>query len=129
MAPPWISSPDFATALHRAGLGRWADALVALDRPSVRLRAHGPTDDGDVAVGSSKLGGAPDLAPGAVWPTWKGAPLSFVAQISLAEMPVVPDQPLPAAGLLATILASPSCDRAPPTGACCSRSTPSGPPT
>jgi uncharacterized protein YwqG len=90
---------DFRERLERAGLSYWADQIIALDRPSIRLRSE-PLD-GFVPLGTSRLGGDPDLPASASWPEWKGKPLCFVAQIALGELPRVPDQDLPADGLLA----------------------------
>ncbi len=42
------------------------------------------------AIGSggfSKLGGLPNFPSGLGWPKWKGKPLSFLAQLELAELP------------------------------------------
>jgi uncharacterized protein YwqG len=40
-----------------------------------------------IAMGTSKLGGRPDLPSEIGWPDWKGKPLSFIAQISLSDLP------------------------------------------
>lgn len=52
-------------------------------------------------VGTTKLGGAPDLPAGTDWPMVDGRPLTFVAQIDLAEVaPFDSRRLLPATGLL-----------------------------
>lgn len=38
-------------------------------------------------LGGSRFGGAPDLPPELVWPTFRGKKLPFLAQIDLAELP------------------------------------------
>ena len=90
---------EFRAALLRAGLGGHADALVDAARPSIRLDADaGPDHD---RVGASRLGGEPDLPPGAEWPRKAGAPLSFVAQLDLSELaPYDVEGVLPTDGLL-----------------------------
>lgn len=85
--------------LDTAGLGGFADVLVAAARPGVRLIAD--PGAGTESLGSSRLGGVPDLPPGTPWPSKDGAPLSFVAQCDLAPLrPYDIDALLPADGLL-----------------------------
>ncbi len=91
-------SDAFRARLVGAGLAARADGIVALDRHTVQLRSD--PEIGPPQVGVSRLGGEPDLPASAPWPEWRGTPLSFVAQIALGEMPRVPDQRLPEAGLL-----------------------------
>ncbi len=53
------------------------------------------------ASGFSRIGGLPNLPDDLAWPAWKGAPMSFLAQIDLAELPrplAIPE--LPADGYL-----------------------------
>lgn len=80
--------------------------LAAGLRPAVRF-ATARTDDVHIPAGSSKIGGDPDLAAGAAWPTWvnkAGAtrPLNFFGQVDLgaaaAAAPASLD--LPTTGLL-----------------------------
>lgn len=77
-----------------------ADQLKKLALPSIRL-VRKVTQDHLLAPGTSKLGGVPDLPQDAEWPSWRGTPLAFVAQINLAEIPALhkPDS-LPSSGLL-----------------------------
>ncbi|GAA3838077.1 hypothetical protein GCM10022380_65270 [Amycolatopsis tucumanensis] len=93
--------PDFAELreTHRrkvraAGLGEFADELVAASLPSVRLLpARGPH--------RTRLGGDPELPPATPWPRAGHTPLSFVAQLDLSEMaPYDAEGILPADGLL-----------------------------
>jgi|SRR5579859_4243044 len=87
--------------LEQAGLSRVASQLKALALPSIRL-VRRATQDELLPIGVSKLGGAPDLAPEVAWPTWNGMPLAFVAQINLAEVPILQEgiSLLPSTGLL-----------------------------
>lgn len=51
--------------------------------------------------GFSKLGGLPNLPSGLVWPFWRDRPLSFVAQLDLAELKAAETRPdFPAEGRL-----------------------------
>lgn len=62
-----------------------ASELAARVMPAIKLRVcH--TDEARVLPGSSKIGGLPDLPATAYWPEWNGKPLSFLAQINLAEV-------------------------------------------
>ena len=49
----------------------------------------------------SKLGGSPNLPHGTVWPRWGEAPLAFIAQLDLSELPSPsPLAELPTSGVL-----------------------------
>lgn len=100
----WAAAADAADAAQSVrdvcqdlGLGRHADALVALCRTSIDLYV---CSDG-TAAGRTRLGGSPDLPPGAVWPHRREHPMSFLGQFDLAEMSRCDDDRLlPPAGLL-----------------------------
>ncbi len=86
--------------LEDAGLVRVADAVIDLARPSVGLYTISRSEV-EIPAGTSKTGGSPDLPPAIAWPEWKGRPLSFVAQLNLAEVvPHAPPQILPTTGIL-----------------------------
>lgn len=52
-------------------------------------------------VGSSKIGGKPDLPEEFEWPQYGELPMAFVAQVNLTQLKQVhPDSPLPKEGLL-----------------------------
>lgn len=88
----------FRERLVAAGLGTFADSLVELARPSVRLVADSaaPVDDR-----SSRLGGSPDLPSSITWPYNDDHPLSFIAQLNLADAaPYDREGLLPRDGLL-----------------------------
>lgn len=60
-----------------------------------------PAADAQIAVGSSKFNGAPDVPAGFDWPQWKGKSLAFLAQINLSEVaPFDLENQLPKAGVL-----------------------------
>lgn len=89
-----------AAELAAAGVGQRAAEIAALGVPCVRLRTT-PGQDGEIPVGASKLGGHPDLPDGVEWPEWQGRPLSFAAQLELAEAARhAPEGSFPGAGLL-----------------------------
>src|SRR5438874_12521021 len=83
---------------QKAGLRSKADALAALIEPGVRLV---PSREPASLIGATKLGGQPDLPAGFAWPQFKEKPLSFVAQIALADVVGLPGTAtLPTHGLL-----------------------------
>jgi len=85
--------PDVrAVANHYGVPTELVDSLVASARPCFRLERGGE--------GSSRLGGAPDLPPGAAWPEYEGLPLTFFAQLRLDELPALDGQPALAGGML-----------------------------
>ena len=63
-----------------------APKLVDLSRESFRIRTS-PSSDKELPIAASKLGGLPDLPAGTPWPDDGKAPLSFVAQINLSDVP------------------------------------------
>ncbi|MGD9720542.1 MAG: DUF1963 domain-containing protein [Pirellulales bacterium] len=89
--------------------------LSAKARPSVRLSAH-RAPSALIGIGESRIGGAPDVPRGFEWPRWipskprddvyakpwrpdGPAPLGFIAQIDLSDIPQVDDN-LPNSGWL-----------------------------
>ena len=46
-----------------------------------------PCAEDQIPIGTSKIGGQPDLPMYTEWPVWRGKPLAFVAQINLADLP------------------------------------------
>lgn len=95
-----MDTSKIAAAFTAANLTPVAQRLDQLACPSIRLRTR-PVDEATIAAGASKLGGLPDLPPGAAWPQLQGAPMSFIAQVRLEDaQPADPEHLLPAAGLL-----------------------------
>jgi uncharacterized protein YwqG len=74
---------EIREALRAAGLDRLADVAERLTLPAIRID---PTmvDEDTIPVGASKLGG--HLPPDFVWPEWKGAGLTFLAQCQLSDL-------------------------------------------
>ncbi len=55
-------------------------------RPAINVILS-PTDDADIRMGQSKVGGRPDLPAGAEWPiNGDGDPLDFIAQLNFREI-------------------------------------------
>jgi Domain of unknown function (DUF1963) len=92
-----IGEDDLMRVCADAGLIRHVEAAASLARRSVRLV---PGDGPPPAGSRTRAGGAPDLPAGAVWPNWDAEPLTFLAQIDLAEAhaagldPLLPEQGL-----------------------------------
>lgn len=84
------------TSLADHGLTALTPAFVALIRPCLRLTTKRAT----VAVGRSKLGGAPDLPASVAWPELDGVPMTFLGQVALDEAAHHLPSELPAHGLL-----------------------------
>lgn len=97
---PRTAPQDWRSALEENGLSKYAPALAKLVRPAVEMRTHSVAPEA-LALGASRVGGAPDLPARFRWPTYAGKHLAFVAQIDLAEIArVMPDGPLPTRGHL-----------------------------
>jgi uncharacterized protein YwqG len=70
--------------------------IAAATRSAIRITAT-PRPDARLAIGDSKIGGEPDLPPGAAWPEG----MTFLAQINLADAaPHDKDELLPKKGRL-----------------------------
>ena len=76
---------EIEAAFIHAGLTRRVPEIDLLVRNSVRLSARSVTE-ATLRPGVSKIGGHPDLPAGTTWPTFKGRPQSFLAQIRLADV-------------------------------------------
>ena len=97
------------TLIKKAGLGSAEHQLSRFYSPAVKIKSkaskpsgwYQPGKRGAPALGSSRLGGWPDLPVGHKWPQWQDRPMSFLAQINLSEVHAVnPGVRLPATGLL-----------------------------
>ena len=62
-----------------------AAALQDSLRYSIRMHTVSASDD-ELALGTTKIGGQPDLPQDTPWPEWRSAPLNFLAQIRLADV-------------------------------------------
>jgi uncharacterized protein YwqG len=72
-------------SLDAIGLSRVSQSIASLLERSIRFDTTQVNED-ELETGASKVGGCPDLPPGIAWPAWKESPLSFLAQINLAEL-------------------------------------------
>jgi len=82
--------------MKEIGLERLAAPILARTRPSLRLTVGKPS-----AQPVSRLGGRPNLPKEIPWPVWQEhQPLSFIAQLDLAELPAVRGLALPRSGSL-----------------------------
>src|SRR6266566_1640316 len=87
-------------AFVAAGLSRLLKDIDLVARASIRLYTT-PVNESTLSVGTSKLGGVPDLPPGVDWPERKGLPQSFIAQIHLNDArPYDVNKMLPQDGML-----------------------------
>lgn len=72
-----------------AGLRHRRDGLLAVARPALRIEAGEADFDAPppapVLLGTTRLGGDPDLPRGAVYPTAADGPLHFLGQFDLAD--------------------------------------------
>lgn len=99
-----IDRETYRARLVAAKLDPYVERLVALARPSIRLESQRPV--GDIPLGASRLGGRPDLPDDVAWPTFRGTPMAFVAQIDLASLrDLAGSGDLPPDGLLSCFFA------------------------
>ncbi|MCD4737732.1 MAG: DUF1963 domain-containing protein [Anaerolineae bacterium] len=94
-----INLDDLRARIHEVGLGHHAEALLGVTAPAIRLTTHEVKED--TPLGSTKLGGLPDLPPGVAWPVVDGVLLEFVGQFRLADLtPYDAEGRLPQSGML-----------------------------
>lgn len=79
------ATSDLGDLLRNEGLRRVAEQLERMVLPSIRMSSVARRKS-ELAVGTSKLGGLPDLPEGMAWTTWRNVPLAFIAQINLSEI-------------------------------------------
>ena len=95
-----MNKDEALRAIRAAGLSRVADDLRGLMLESIRLKTRA-VDEKTMSLGATKVGGHPDLPPGVAWPSWKGTPQAFVAQVNLSEVrPHDVNKALPPSGIL-----------------------------
>ena len=98
--------------LEQAGLDEQAPEILpyhspALLLPSRPLGSSGwePPESGGPALGTTRLGGWPDLASDERWPMWRGRPMAFLAQIDLERAHAqIPNLMVPKKGVLSFFL-------------------------
>jgi len=78
-----MNEEKLKAALKDQGVERYFDVARAASRNAIRMGFKPTTKS---KLGSSRLGGLPDLPAGVDWPTYKdGRPLDFIAQIRLED--------------------------------------------
>jgi len=100
--PDRIATFDDAEKYFKAfGLYQYFENIKPSIRPKIDIELT-PIEVEDIAIGSSKVAGRPDLSPGVHWPKWDdGIPLSFIAQLNCEEISKFDDSGLlPKKGLL-----------------------------
>jgi len=91
---------DLKSEFDAAGLSRVSDQLLSLARMSIRFVTT-KSDDSEIPIGSSKIGGNPDLPQNSRFPEWNSSPLAFLVQINLEEIAFFrTSSELPPSGLL-----------------------------
>jgi hypothetical protein len=86
--------------IDNSGLERVAEHLKRFLKPTICMDSN-PASTHLLPLGTSKLGGFPDLPPTLVWPTWEEIPMVFLAQINLQDVaPYDKEQLLPSHGFL-----------------------------
>lgn len=86
---------SLSETLKEHNLSRISDRIESTAKRSIRLTSNNACEDA-----TTRLGGRPNLPREFDWPTWRGEPLAFVAQLDLASLPEVPGLPLPRTGAI-----------------------------
>ncbi|MBA3869080.1 MAG: DUF1963 domain-containing protein [Anaerolineae bacterium] len=95
-----MQSDAVRAAIKAAGLTRIQPHLEALMTNSIRVTSTASSEKA-LSVGTSKIGGAPDLPEAVVWPVMGDVPLAFVAQFDLSAVATFDvNKLLPVSGLL-----------------------------
>lgn len=77
---------EFLALLHNSDLARITDKLPGLLRHTISMKTWQVDDEIEIPVGSSKIGGLPDLPSTILWPEWEDEPLPFLAQLCLEDI-------------------------------------------
>ena len=79
---------EYKNAILKSNLPN-KNEFISFFKLGIRLDSNSKYE-GQLPIGSTKLGGIPDLPTNISWPFWNGIPQAFIAQINLSEMPNVP---------------------------------------
>jgi hypothetical protein len=78
--------PEVRAALDAAGLGALTDTIAPAARPAVILDRTLLTSEPQ-ELGTTRLGGRPDLPAGVKWPRCRGYAQTFLAQLRMRDLP------------------------------------------
>lgn len=98
--------------LQQCGLEQYKEVIEQGIKPSIRLKPKRVKQEKTIPIGSSKMGGRPDLPPSIDWPVWSAKEehqLSFLCQVNLSELPEMPlslERTVPQSGMLYFFFAS-----------------------
>ena len=91
---------DILKEMNSIGLSRVSNEIYKNIRKYIKLQTNIVNEE-DISIGSTKIGGRPDVPPNFEWPGWKSHSLSFIAQINLGEVSKYDlDKLLPSSGIL-----------------------------
>jgi uncharacterized protein YwqG len=79
------------------GLERVSERIERAILPGIHLTK---VSAAELPVGSSRIGGLPDVPPDFQWPQWRDRPLGFLAQIQCDELPRIESDLLPSSEML-----------------------------
>lgn len=74
-------------AIRKFGLSDYAEDVATVATEALRIETKWPKARVTPKVGSSRLGGLPDLPDDVAWPVRKRLPMQHVAQIACAKLP------------------------------------------
>ncbi len=97
-SPP-LGRDDALAAIRSSRFAAQSASLEKALLPVVRIDTR-RADAAAIPVGASHFGGDPDLPAGFAWPTAKGVPLGFLAQLRMADIPASARVSLPDRGWL-----------------------------
>jgi hypothetical protein len=101
--------------IQKSGLTRISDDITSLLRYTISIKTS-PVGEAELPLGSSKIGGLPDLPAEIDWPEWDEQPLPLIAQIRLADIALYDRSgELPHGGMLYFFFNEEALESYPPT--------------